>query len=296
MTIYDQMVAAYAEQRGTATPNIEQEVMQRIALAGLHRGGFFQHAAFYGGTCLRLFHNLPRYSEDMDFSLIEKRDDIHIENYFPAIIEEFRLAGHEVSIVKKDKKNFGRVESAFLKENTEAYDIKLRTSQVPSSSPEMAETQSKVSKFQSKKSVKVKIELDTDPPLVFDTEQLALQQPYSFMTRCFTLPDLYAGKMHALVYRTWQRRVKGRDWYDFEWYVRWNVPLHFAHLQERIREFNGEEVSKETFMDHLREKLATTDIEQVKGDVIGFVDNPHELDIWSNDYFLQLAERMVFVG
>jgi predicted nucleotidyltransferase component of viral defense system len=273
MTIYDQMVANYAQKRGTATPNVEQEVMQYIALAGLHRGGFFQHAAFYGGTCLRLFHNLPRYSEDMDFSLIEKRDDIHIENFFPAIIEEFRLAGHEVSIVKKEKKNFGRVESAFLKENTEAYDIS----------------------FQTKKSVKVKIELDTDPPLAFDTEQLVLQQPYSFMTRCFTLPDLYAGKMHALVYRTWQRRVKGRDWYDFEWYVRWNVPLDFVHLQERIREFNGEIVNRETFMIQLREKLATTDIERAKEDVIGFVDNPHELDIWSNDYFLQLADKIVWL-
>ena len=272
MSIYDEMVAQRAERVGAATPNVEQEVMQRIALAGLHRGGFFRHAAFYGGTCLRIFHNLPRFSEDMDFSLVEKRDDIHIENYFPAIIEEFRLAGHEVTIVKKDKKIFGRVESAFLKENTEAYDIK----------------------FQTKKTVKVKIELDTDPPLVFDTEQLALQQPYSFMTRCFTLPDLYAGKMHALVYRAWQRRVKGRDWYDFEWYVRWNVPLDFAHLQERIREFSGREVSKESFMSELREKLATTDIERVKEDVIGFIDNPHELDIWSNDYFLQLADKIVF--
>ena len=272
MTIYDQMVAAYAQKRGTATPIAEQEVMQRIALAGLHRGGFFQHAAFYGGTCLRLFHNLPRFSEDMDFSLTEKRSDIHIENYFSAIIEEFRLSGREVSIVKKDKKIFGRVESAFLKDNTEAYDIK----------------------FQTKKGVKVKIEMDTDPPLGFETELLAMQQPYSFMTRCLTLPDLYAGKMHALVYRAWQNRVKGRDWYDFEWYVRWNVPFNFAHLQERIREFSGEEISKEAFMGRLREKLATTDIERVKEDVIGFVDNPHELDIWSNDYFLQLADRMVF--
>ena len=100
--------------------------------------------------------------------------------------------------------------------------------------------------------------------------------------------------MHALVYRTWQRRVKGRDWYDFEWYVRWNVPLHFEHLQERIREFNGKEVDKRTFLDELCEKLATTDIERVKEDVIGFVDNPHELDIWSNDYFLQLTDRIVF--
>ena len=273
MTIYDQMVAVFSQKRGTATPNVEQEVMQRIALAGLHRGGFFQHAAFYGGTCLRLFHNLPRFSEDMDFSLTEKRDDIHIENYFPAIIEEFRLAGREVTIVKKNKKIFGRVESAFLKDNTEAYDIQ----------------------FQTKKTVKVKIEMDIDPPLGFETEQLAMQLPYSFMTRCMTLPDLYAGKMHALVYRSWQNRVKGRDWYDFEWYVRWNVPFHFVHLQERIREFSGEDISKETFMCRLREKLATTDIERVKEDVIGFVDNPHELDIWSNDYFLQLADRIVFI-
>ena len=252
MTMYDRMVAAFAEKRGTtATPNIEQEVMQRIALAGLQRGGFFRHAAFYGGTCLRLFHDLPRYSEDMDFSLIEKRDDIHIEDYFIPIIEEFRSVGHEVDIVKKDKKIFGRVESAFLKENT-------------------------------------------DPPLAFDTEELAMQQPYSFMTRCFTLPSLYAGKMHALVYRAWQRRVKGRDWYDFEWYVRWQVPLDFKHLQERIHEFSGAEVDKDTFMALLREKLATTDIEKVKEDVKGFVDNPRELDIWSNDYFLQLADKIVF--
>ena len=114
------------------------------------------------------------------------------------------------------------------------------------------------------------------------------------MTRCITLPDLYAGKMNALIYRAWQHRVKGRDWYDFEWFVRWNVTLNFVHFQECIREFNGVEINKETFMNQLREKLSTTNIEQVKEDVIGFVDNPHELDIWSNDYFLQLAEKMVF--
>ncbi len=272
MTIYDRMVALYTEKRGTATENVEQEVMQRIALAGLHRGGFFQHAAFYGGTCLRLFHDLPRFSEDMDFTLTKKCNEVHIENYFPSIIEEFRMAGHEVSIVKKDKKYFGRVESAFLKENTEAYDIK----------------------FQTKKTVKVKIELDIDPPLGFETEELLMQQPYTFAARCLTLPYLYAGKLHALVYRAWRSRVKGRDWYDFEWYVRWRVPLDFKHLQERIHEFTGETITKDTFMQMLRDKLATTNIESVKADVFGFVDNPHELDIWSNAYFLQLADMIVF--
>ena len=190
MTTYESMLAKYSQQGGgVVPPNAEQEICQKIALAGLCRGGFFDHAAFYGGTCLRLFHGLPRFSEDLDFSLIEKRDDIHLENYFDAIREEFKIAGFEVIINKKEKKMFGRVESAFLKENTEAYDIK----------------------FQTKKTVKVKIELDTDPPLLFNTEQKVLLDPYSFMTRCVTLPDLFAGKMHALVYRAWKRRVKGRD-------------------------------------------------------------------------------------
>lgn len=269
MTTYESMLESYAN---TATPNAAQEVCQKLVLAGLHNGGFFRHAAFYGGTCLRLFHNLPRFSEDLDFSLIEKREDIHLENYFPAIQEEFHLAGFEVDIIKKEKKMFGRVESAFLKENTEAYDIK----------------------FQTRKSIKVKIELDTDPPLLFDTEQKPLLQPYSFMTRCFTLPALYAGKMHALVYRNWQRRIKGRDWYDFEWYVRNNVPLDFCHLQERIREFNGDYLEKEDFIRLLQAKLSTADIENVKQDVFPFLPEPlkPQLDIWSNEYFLMLADRI----
>jgi len=270
VTIYESMLASYDGR--TATPNVEQEVCQKITLAGLRRGGFFEHAAFYGGTCLRLFHNLPRWSEDMDFSLTEKRDDIHLDNYFDAIKDEFKLAGFDVTITKKDKKAFGRVESAFLKKNTEAYDVK----------------------FQTKKTVKVKIELDTDPPLMFATEQQLLLQPYSFMTRCFTLPDLFAGKMHALVYRAWQRRVKGRDWFDFEWYVRNQIPLDFRHLQARIKEFNGEDVSLDAFLDLLRERLSTTNIENVKQDVLPYIDSvrQEELAIWSNAYFLQLVDLM----
>ncbi len=267
------MLAEYAGPKGVATPNAEQEVMQRIALAGLYQGGFFKHAAFYGGTCLRLFHDLPRYSEDMDFTLTEKRDDIHIENYFQAIVDEFHHDGMEVDIVKKDKKMFGRVESAFLKENTEAYDIK----------------------FQTKKTVKVKIELDTDPPLGFGTEQKLMMRPMSFMTRCVTLPDLYAGKLHALLYRAWAHRIKGRDWFDFEWYVRYNIPLDFNHLQARILEFNGEELSKETFLERLRDKLATTDIDLVKTDVKNYITDASILDIWSNDYFVSLVDRIRFL-
>ena len=275
MTTFDSMLAEYRNSHSAATPNAEQEVCQKIVLAGLNRGGFFDHAAFYGGTCLRLFYGLPRFSEDMDFSLTEKRNDVHLENYFPAIKEEFKISGFEVEITKKEKKSFGRVESAFLKESTEIYDIK----------------------FQTAKKVKVKIELDTDPPLLFDTEPKLLLKPHSFMTRCFTLPDLFAGKMHALVYRAWQRRIKGRDWFDFEWYVRNNVPLDFRHLQARLKEFNGEDLDREDFMKQLRHRLSTSDIGTVKQDVLPYIsqEQRQELDIWSNEYFLSLADMVRFV-
>lgn len=273
MTIFDEMVAAYNPQNAEQRLNAQHQAMQQIVLAGLQKGGFFEHAAFYGGTCLRIFHNLQRFSEDMDFSLTEKNPNIHLENYFQAIQDVFAFTGKEVVITKKEKLNFGRVESAFLKEDTSAYDIAFRT----------------------EKTIKVKIELDTDPPLGFSTEQKLLMKPYSLMVRCFTLPDLFAGKMHALVYRNWKTRIKGRDWYDFEWYIRFNVPLNFAHLQERIREFSGQEVSKEEFLQLLRERLATADINQVKQDVLPFVDRPSDLDIWSNEYFLQIAEMIRFV-
>ena len=252
--------------------NAIYEITQQVVLAGLHRGGFFDKAAFYGGTCLRLFHQLPRFSEDMDFSLLTPDEGFVFENYFQPIIDEFDSLGHKVEIKKKDKKVFGRVDSAFLKDNTDVYNVA----------------------FQTEKTVKVKIEVDTQPPLLFQTELKALTLPYTFMVRCFQLPDLYAGKMHALVFRNWKTRVKGRDWYDFEWYIRFNVPLNFRHLQERIREFSGQEVSKDEFMHLLRERLSTADINQVKQDVLPFVDRPSDLDIWSNDYFLQIAEMIRF--
>ena len=248
------------------------EVNQQVILAGLYNGGFFDVAAFYGGTCLRIFHGLQRFSEDMDFSLLVPDDKFDFTKYFQPIIDEFAVVGREVEIKKKDKKGFGKVESAFLKDNTDVYDVS----------------------FQTDKSIKIKIELDTQPPLNFRTEQKLLLQPHSFMTRCFTLPDLFAGKMHALVYRGWKNRVKGRDWYDFEWYVRHNVPLDFAHLTERIRQFNNEEIGQEAFMVQLKDRLASANINQVKSDVLPFVRNPKELDIWSNDYFVQLADMMKF--
>lgn len=265
-------MSAYDQTTEQQKLNAIFEVNQQVILAGLYNGGFFNEAAFYGGTCLRIFHGLQRFSEDMDFSLLAPKDDFDFERFFQPIIDEFTIIGRKVEIMKKDKRNFGKVESAFLKDNTDVYDVS----------------------FQTEKSIKIKIEVDTMPPLKFHTEQKLLLLPESFMVRCFTLPDLFAGKMHALVYRAWKHRVKGRDWYDFEWYVRHNIPLDFNHLRERARQFNGETISIDSFMEKLNERLSTADINQVKADVIPFVRNVKELNIWSNDYFLQLAKMIRF--
>ena len=270
--IYDNMLSAYDVATEQQMRNAIFEVNQQLILAGLYNGGFFDVGAFYGGTCLRIFHGLQRFSEDMDFSLLVPDDKFDFTKYFQPIIDEFAIVGREVEIKKKDKKGFGKVESAFLKDNTDVYDVSFLT----------------------EKSIKIKMEVDTQPPLNFKTEQKLLLQPHSFMTRCFTLPDLFAGKMYALVYRGWKNRVKGRDWYDFEWYVRHNVPLDFVHLAERVRQFNNAEIGQAEFMVQLKNRLASANINQVKSDALPFVRNPKELDIWSNDYFVQLADMMKF--
>ena len=271
-SLFETMLSQYNVTTQKDKRNAIYEITQKIVLAGLQKGGFFTKAAFYGGTCLRLFYNLQRFSEDMDFSLLQPDDKFNFENYFQPIIDEFDNLGRKVEIHKKDKKLFGRVDSAFLKDNTDVYNIS----------------------FQTEKTVKVKIEVDTLPPVLFNTEQKVMQMPYSFMVRCFTLENLFAGKMHALVFRNWKNRVKGRDWYDFEWYVRYRVPLNFEHLQERIREFNGVTMSVDEFKTKLKERLQNTDIQLVKQDVLPFVFDRSTLDIWSNEYFLQLADMIVF--
>lgn len=270
--IYNSMLQGYPMNTEQQKRNAIFEVNQQVILAGLYNGGFFDEAAFYGGTCLRIFHGLQRFSEDMDFSLLAPSDNFDFTKYFQPIKDMFKIVGRDVEIKKKDKKNFGKVESAFLKDNTDVYDIS----------------------FQTEKSIRIKIEVDTNPPLKFNTEQKLLLLPKSFMTKCFTLPDLFAGKMHALVFRAWKNRVKGRDWYDFEWYVRHRIPLDFNHLAERILQFNGKLITKNEFMDLLRQRLTSTNINMVKADVLPFIRQPEELDIWSNEYFLQLANMINF--
>lgn len=273
MSVFEHMMSRYEIRTENDRRNAIHEVMQEITLAGLYRNGFFEKAAFYGGTCLRIFHSMPRFSEDLDFSLVAKADSFNLKEYFPAIIAEFRALGREVVINKKEKSFSGDIESAFLKDDTEIYNLA----------------------FQTERTIKVKIEVDTNPPLEFLTEHKLLLQPFSFMTRCFVLPDMFAGKMHALLFRNWKTRVKGRDWYDFEWYIRNQIPLNFNHFQVRSRQINGIDLNKEDFIDKLKIRLSSADIDMVKRDVIPFIRDQKELEIWSNEYFLQLADMIKYL-
>jgi predicted nucleotidyltransferase component of viral defense system len=273
--IFDQMLDRYEIRTNDDYTNALHEVMQQIALAGLYRGGFFNNAAFYGGTCLRIFYQLQRFSEDMDFSLLHPDEQFTLENYFEPVTAEFKALGREVVIHKKEKKKQTNVESAFLKDDTAIYNLQFRTEQ----------------------RVKIKIEVDVNPPTGFTTEHKLLLLPFSFMTRCYALPDLYAGKMHALLFRNWKTRVKGRDWYDFEWYVRNNVPLNFNHFCERTYQFGSlqkGELTKELFKELLKEQITKTNIEMVKSDIRPFIRNQDEMNIWSTDYFLQLVDMIKF--
>ena len=274
-SIFENMLSRYQIVTKDDLNNATHEVMQQIVLAGLFRSSFFDKAAFFGGTCLRIFYGLQRFSEDMDFSLLQSDENFKLENYFDSIIAEFKALGKEVIINKKTKTTQTNIESAFLKENTEIYDLQFTT----------------------EKRIKIKIEVDTQPPPDFSTEYKLLLLPFSFMTRCYSLSDLYAGKMHAFLFRNWKARVKGRDWYDFEFYVRNDIPLNLNHLENRIEQISNlrqNEFTSEVFKKMLKERIEKTNIETVKNDVRPFLKNPQEMEIWSTEYFLQLADMIRF--
>jgi predicted nucleotidyltransferase component of viral defense system len=268
------MVAEFQQKNAADERNAVHEVMQQIALAGLARGGFFQKAAFYGGTCLRLLHDMRRFSEDMDFSLLAPDPAFRFEDYFPAVVEEFKLAGKDVEIKMKHKGQPSAIESAFLKESSDVFDIGFTT----------------------EKRQKVKIEVDIDPPPKFTTEMRVLNEPRSCIIRAYTLPDLFAGKVSAALFRKWRHRVKGRDWYDVVWYIAKHVPLDLAHLVERAKESapDADVSTPEKVLAAFDARIDAIDFENVRADVEPYVMDKSELDIWCAEFFRQMVRKIEF--
>ena len=261
-----------------------REIMQEITLAGLSRTDFFEKAAFYGGTALRIFYGLDRYSEDLDFSLIRPDSDFSIEPYFEAVLNEFKSLGLTVSINEKKKTKQTAIDSAFLKAETIWQEIVL-------------EDIIKETGVRSNKTVKIKIEVDRQPPINFKTEEKLLVRPFSFYVKCFTKSSLFSGKMHALLFRKWNKRVKGRDWYDLEWYVKKGIPLDVNHFLTRAKDTNDwqeDKISNEQIIELLDMKINSVSFMSIKEDVVRFIKNDDVLNIWSPEYFKHLIEKIKF--
>jgi predicted nucleotidyltransferase component of viral defense system len=279
-----QWIAEYNPQNEEETLAALREIMQEIALAALSRTDFFDKAAFYGGTALRIFYGLDRFSEDLDFSLLAPNPDFSLTPYFSKIVEEFQSLGMNVSIREKDKRIKTQVESAFLKSETIWQELVL-------------EDLVKQHGISSNKAIKIKIEIDRLPPLGFSTEEKLLIRPYSFYVKCFTMSSLFAGKLHALLFRKWKSRVKGRDWYDMEWYIRKGVPLNMDHFLQRAKETNDwkeEKITQEQILQLLITKIESVAFDSVKEDVVRFIADDQKLTIWSPNYFKDLIQKMKF--
>jgi predicted nucleotidyltransferase component of viral defense system len=261
-----------------------REIMQEITLAALSRTDFFEKAAFYGGTALRIFYGLDRFSEDLDFSLMKADEGFTLEPYFSAILTEFDALGIKVRINEKEKAKRSSIESAFLKTETIWKELVL-------------EDILKQTGVKSNKPIKIKIEVDRNPPLGFQTEEKLLIRPFSFYVRCFKLPSLFAGKLHALLYRKWNNRVKGRDWYDLEWYIKKGIPLDAAHFLLRAQDttdWNAEIITNEQILELINHKIESVSFTNIKEDVIRFIKDEKVLSIWSAKYFKDLVEKMKF--
>ena len=286
MTIIEQMLSKYEIKSEDEALNALKEIYQEIALLGLYRGGFFQKAAFYGGTALRILHGLDRFSEDLDFSLLEKDPEFDIAYYFPFVIDEFEALGISISLSKKSKSHNSGIESAFLKNDTSIHLLDI----------EIADVSEIFDGIHSGKKLKIKFEVDINPPLKFQTASHILLLPTTFNVIAMTLPNLYAGKLHAILFRNWKNRVKGRDWYDFEWYVKRGVKVNLEHLKERMVESGDFSADEELTLEKLKillyEKIDTLDIEKAKEEVRVFIKNSDVLDFWSGEYFKLLSDRI----
>lgn len=266
--------------------NAIHEIIQEVALVGLSQAKFFEHAAFYGGTALRILYGLDRFSEDLDFSLLKSNSDFDLNPYLNSVQEELQGFGVKVKIEHKIKHPPTQILSAFLKTNTLETFLLI---DLP------AEERKHIALNEQ---LKIKFEIDIDPPPNFDTEVKFLLSPLPCSVRTFTLPNLFAGKMHALLCRKWKVRIKGRDWYDFVWYITNQVPIHLSHLEARMKQSKDlketDKLSRDLFQQLLQEKILQLPIDMAKQDILPFLRDKRKIDVWSKDFFLSLIPKIQY--
>ncbi len=283
----ERMLAKYNPKSVDDTVRALREIIQETALLGLWRARFFEHAAFYGGTALRILHGIDRFSEDLDFSLLQPDPDFSLHRFSAALEEEVRAFGFNLRVESVTKSVESAVQSAFLKANTRNELLVIETDERIARNIPPGQV------------LKIKIEVDTDPPPGFVTTTRYLLQPIPFAVRCYTLPGLFAGKLHALLFRRWNNRVKGRDWYDLVWYAAHHPQLNLHHLEQRMRQtghWSGDvRLTRGAFDLLMNDVIDRLDLEQARQDVSPFVKDQQGLALWSREFFRDVAARIEIV-
>lgn len=252
--------------------NAIKEITQEIALLALSRREFFQVAEFHGGTALRILYGLQRFSEDLDFALLEKNLSFELAPYLKELAEEFLEFGYHIEIQDRSKAD-NNVRKAFLKNDSIGRILEL---QFP--------VQARIPK-----KIRIKLEVDVNPPLGATTEIKYLDFPLPYAILAKDLPSSFAGKMHALLCRPY---LKGRDWYDFIWYVSKGTPINFALLGNAIQQ-NGpwagmnETVNKQWLLERLTERINAIDWDEARLDVAKFLKpiDQDALKLWNPEFF-----------
>lgn len=283
-TILDQMLSSYPINSLDDEKNALKEVVQEVALCGLSRAGFFKVAAFYGGTALRIFYGLDRFSEDLDFSLLAPDPDFELNQYFSVLENEIRAVGLNFTVEEKVKSADSNIQSAFLKGSTKEhiltvykdtrFAIGLNTSEV----------------------IKIKFEVDINPPAfaTFENKYRLLPSPYQ--VKLYDTPSLFAGKLHAVICRAWKNRVKGRDLYDYVFYLSQNAAVNLPHLKARLvgSGFIKEDfdLNRNSLIALLNDRFSSIDYEQAKQDILPFIKDKSKLDIWSAEFFKDITKNL----
>lgn len=277
------MVNNYHPKNTEEKKNAIKEVMQEIVLCALSKAGFFNEAAFYGGTALRIFYHLDRFSEDLDFSLLIKDKDFDLSIYFPKLKEIVKSFGLNVEIEIKEKTKDSNIQSAFLKGDTIEHFLLFYPDDL-------------IQGINKNEKVKIKFEIDTMPPgcATYEIKYRLLPMPYSI--KLYDEASLFSGKIHAIICRSWKSRVKGRDLYDYVFYLSRNTQFNLPHLQEKLIDSQYIDVNVIISCDDIRkmliERFNEIDFEQAKEDVIPFIKDPSVLDIWSKEFFIAITDQL----
>jgi predicted nucleotidyltransferase component of viral defense system len=256
-----------------------REITQEVALAALGRTDFFKDAVFQGGTCLRVFYGLNRFSEDMDFILRQTNREFALQPHLQALSDELKAYGYEIEIVDRTRAEVV-VGKAFIKDDSLG---KLLQLQYAGRSGPL-------------RKIRVKFEVDTNPPQGSGMEVKYVDFPFVSSVTVQDKPSLFAGKLHALLCREY---VKGRDWYDFLWYTSQHAGINYEFLSSALRQQGpwrdkDIEVGLEWCLENLRAKINSVDWAVAREDVRRFVrvrEQP-SVELWTRELFLSQLEKI----